>query len=584
MTKKKTKLNPLAWINSNLLLIFAGFLIIFIPLYPKLPLFEAIPGYIVRVRLEDIFVLLAVFIWFIKAIKNKIKWNSPILWLMSLYLIFAVLSVVSAVVISKTVPVDLADRDFIHLAKTLLHLFRYMEYFALFFIVSSSIKTKKDFQILLITMIITLLGVSIYGIGQKYYYWPVYSTMNREFSKGLRLYLTPHARVQSTFGGHYDFAAYLVIILNLVVALFYKNKNRWQKIGLFIIYILGLWSLIVSASRTSFIAFCAGLLFILIYTSSKEVGFAKKFKAFIKKSFIQLLIFTAMFFYFGDDMYERFLQVITAYPEIHEGYHEFNDKCKTISQSILVNLNLKIKLFKAEIPKNAISTDDLAQKIVVASDTKPSSQKPLDVYVDVPDLIPVATISASGSANTILVETERTWSDNALKHGLSLAIRLDELWPRAIQGFLKNPLLGTGYATLTKKDNVQFTEAESTDNNFLRTLGETGLLGFISFYSVVILSMTIASKFLKSKDQLTSAVSLGFFAASIGILLNALYIDVFAASKVAFTYWAFTGLLFGLVCLNKNYNTYKKLKIITWWQKQNQKLQDKLRNVHKKNK
>ncbi len=581
MTKKKIKFNPLVWLSNNLLLIFSGFLIIFIPLYPKLPLFEAIPGYIVRVRLEDIFVFLATFIWLIKAIKNKIKWNSPILWLIISYLIAAVLSVISAVIISKTVPVDFADKDFIHLAKTLLHLFRYMEYFALFFIVSSSIKTKKDFKILLATMILTLLGVSIYGIGQKYLYWPVYSTMNREFSKGLRLYLTPHARVQSTFGGHYDFAAYLVLILNLVIALFYKIKNRWQKIGLFIIYLLGLWSLIVSASRTSFVAFCAGLLFILIHISSKETNFTKKLKLFIKKSFVQLLIFIVMFFYFGDDMYERFLQSIAAYPEIHEGYHKFNDNCKKTKNSILVSLGLKIELPKAEIPENAISTDDLAQKIVVASDTRPSSQKPLDVYVDVPNLIQVATISASGSATTIMVETERTWSDNALRHGLSLAIRLDELWPRAIQGFLKNPLLGTGYATLTKKDNVQFTEAESTDNNFLRTLGETGLLGFISFYSVVILSMTIAAKFLKSKDQLTSAVSLGFLAASIGLLLNALYIDVFAASKVAFTYWAFTGLLFGLVCLNKN---YKKLKVIAWWQKQNQKLQNKLHNVHTKNK
>jgi hypothetical protein len=31
---------------------------------------------------------------------------------------------------------------------------------------------------------------------------------------------------------------------------------------------------------------------------------------------------------------------------------------------------------------------------------------------------------------------------------------------------------------------------------------------------------------------------LAFIAASIGLLINATYIDVFASSKVAFTYWA----------------------------------------------
>ena len=39
-------------------------------------------------------------------------------------------------------------------------------------------------------------------------------------------------------------------------------------------------------------------------------------------------------------------------------------------------------------------------------------------------------------------------------------------------------------------------------------------------------------------------------AASLGLLANALYIDVFASSKVAFTYWALAG-IFLLLTINK---------------------------------
>src|SRR5690606_7582282 len=111
---------------------------------------------------------------------------------------------------------------------------------------------------------VTLLLVSLYGIGQKYYYWPVYSTMNREFSKGVRLYLTPHARVQSTFAGHYDLGAYLVIVLPLILGCFFVLKNKWLKLLMGTSFVLGLWLLVVSASRTSFVTALVAITLIII--------------------------------------------------------------------------------------------------------------------------------------------------------------------------------------------------------------------------------------------------------------------------------------------------------------------------------
>jgi O-antigen ligase len=145
------------------------------------------------------------------------------------------------------------------------------------------------------------------------------------------------------------------------------------------------------------------------------------------------------------------------------------------------------------------------------------------------------------NGTTTIEERERTWSANALKYGLSIAIRLDTLWPNAVKGFMRNPLLGSGYATLNKESDYHFTEADSTDNNYLRALGETGLLGFVAFFGIIFLVLKQTSRNLFSQDILKSSLAIGLFAGTVGLLINATYIDVYAASKVAFTYWAVVG-------------------------------------------
>ncbi len=192
---------------------------------------------------------------------------------------------------------------------------------------------------------------------------------------------------------------------------------------------------------------------------------------------------------------------------------------------------------------------------MVSSDSQPVPKKPNDFYVDVPDLVKVATISADGTKKIIIVEAPRVYSDNALKYGLSMAIRLDTLWPQAISGFYRNPLFGSGYATLTKSEITEFTEADSTDNNFLRTLGETGLAGFITFYGSILLIVKIAYTQTKHKTPtVLKAVSIAFIAGTIGLLFNAIYIDVFVASKVALTFWLLAGMIVAIETVHRNKN------------------------------
>jgi len=109
----------------------------------------------------------------------------------------------------------------------------------------------------------------------------------------------------------------------------------------------------------------------------------------------------------------------------------------------------------------------------------------------------------------------------------SSSIRLVVEWPRAIRSFLKNPLIGTGYSSITM----------ATDNDYLRALGETGILGFTSFMliigSILVLirkAIINISKFNVIQKSFIAGYSGGF----IGILVNAMFIDIF--------FWFFTGL------------------------------------------
>jgi O-antigen ligase len=106
----------------------------------------------------------------------------------------------------------------------------------------------------------------------------------------------------------------------------------------------------------------------------------------------------------------------------------------------------------------------------------------------------------------------------------------------------------------------QFTEAESTDNDFLRNLGETGALGFITFYAPVVVGIIIALRSVKkTTDPTSKAVFVGYVAAAVGLLLNAIYIDVFEASKVALSFWALTGMMVALSTLTAEPHSLAKL-------------------------
>ena len=120
-----------------------------------------------------------------------------------------------------------------------------------------------------------------------------------------------------------------------------------------------------------------------------------------------------------------------------------------------------------------------------------------------------------------------------IQQDVSTSIRFDVEWPRALRSFYKNPFLGTGYSSITL----------ATDNEYLRALGETGLLGFLAFISILIaLGRGLHHRYLSAKSNLDKVITLGALGVFSIFLISAIFLDVFEASKIAILFWAFTGL------------------------------------------
>lgn len=120
----------------------------------------------------------------------------------------------------------------------------------------------------------------------------------------------------------------------------------------------------------------------------------------------------------------------------------------------------------------------------------------------------------------------------------STSIRLNVEWPRAVRAFKKNPLLGTGYSSITL----------ATDNDFLRLLGEVGILGFLAFVLIFTNIFSLGRKILskiKTLEGVELAFAVSYIGGLMGILLNAIFIDIFEASKFAIIFFLITGLFVG---------------------------------------
>jgi hypothetical protein len=349
----------------------------------------------------------------------------------------------------------------------------------------------------------------------RFFDFPAVQTMNSEFAKGILLHLTPESRVSSTFAGHYDLAAYLVFLIPIIASVLLEN---WKRPLYFLSFVFAILTLILTASRISFIA----------YVLSMSVFFIsqKKFRWFL----LTILV-TGMLMATNQSMTQRFkesIQVKTVFVNEETG-------AIIVDQTIQADtLPAGTTFVPVEKKPESKARPRLTQEEQVKLERKLIEKELEDARKG------GEVITAEEARRRMLAKRAKELQEfvarDVVATDISASTRFQVEWPRAINAFLSNPLLGTGPGSIT----------ESTDNDYLRWLGETGLLGTILF---VFLLGTLGKNALQAHTHTHGRHKLayGYLFGLGALMINASYIDVFEASKVAFTFWTLSGIFVAYV-------------------------------------
>lgn len=534
----------LNWFKGNFLFIVSLFLLAFIPLYPKLPLID-IQHVWVYVRLEDFFVLAALLYWFVLLLRGKVTLKTPLTLPILIFWLIGAISTLNGLLIIFP---DLAN---IFPNVAFLTYIRHIEYVSLFFIAFSAMKDRKLFSYLVTVLVFSVLAVILYGIGQKYFSLPAYLTMNEQFAKGVAIRLSSLSRVSSTFGGQYDLAAYLILTLPIIVGLIFGYRNWILRAVFFAIVALGIFVLFMTVSRIAFVAIFVAFLFVLFVEKKKLV-----------------LIFVPV-------MAALVLLILNYSPSLQA---RFGNTVKEID--VLVSAQSGDPIGEAVfVPKDRFKDEIVKQQnftSIAGATASPSAEMTIP-YEALPDKmllyvepnVPTGEFLPQGTSyiNLSLAPiTQKTWTfyyetkhtdpktglpvvtiingpfllKKAAAYDLSFTTRFQGEWPNALTAFKRNVLFGSGYGSVSL----------AIDNNYLRTLAEVGVLGFVSFLSIFIGLVIYIKKVLPLVDtKPLKSFIIGFCAGILGLAINAAFIDVFEASKVAFVFWLLTGSVVGILHL-----------------------------------
>ncbi|KKQ95694.1 MAG: hypothetical protein UV74_C0013G0301 [Candidatus Woesebacteria bacterium GW2011_GWB1_43_14] len=447
-------------IDSNIKFGLAA-LILVVPLYPKFP-FLNIPGTQVAIRLEDLLIFIVLALWLFCSVEKIPKFmNNKIIIAFVLFWSISLVSTFSGVFITQTVSAHIS----------FLHWMRRVEYMFGFIIALDVIKKRGDLAFYLKLLTIDLFIIFLFGLGQKYLNWPVITTQNAEYAKGVALRYIPGSHLISTFAGHYDLATYIVLMAPIFIVLSFGTRNVVDSVkiiknslvakGIFLfISTISLWTLVNSASRISIASYLGSVTLALI--------FIKKYR------YIPVVIVASILFISSSsNLIDRYMRIIEVTVQKVVG-----------ERGNIVELDL---VYAAE--------DAPARR-----ETKIPTPTPVPVFED-----------------------------------RSTSIRINVEWPRALRALKKNLILGTGYSSITL----------ATDNDYLRMLGEIGILGTLSF-SLVLAKIVyyLFAELLRhgSKPSLERYFVLAVLAAVPGVMLNMVFIDILEASKFAIMFWIILGL------------------------------------------
>ena len=122
-------------------------------------------------------------------------------------------------------------------------------------------------------------------------------------------------------------------------------------------------------------------------------------------------------------------------------------------------------------------------------------------------------------------------------------------WNKVLSKFAESPMLGNGPSAF----------GEAVDGNYIRILGENGIISMLAFVWLMynIVSTSIVAYRAKVSNETTKEISMFVLLISGVALFNALFTDVFEASKFAIIYWSLIG-IYCRVLIPNEFETLEK--------------------------
>lgn len=549
------------WCRDNVFFLLTLFLIAFIPLYPKLPLID-VRNVWVYIRAEDFIVLFALVYWGVVAVRKKGALQTPLTMPILLFWLIGAAATLHGLLLILP---GLAD---VYANVAFFSFLRRIEYMSLFFIAYSSMKNKQLLYPLVVVLTATLFVVVVYGVGQKYVGFPAFLTMNEEFAKGIAIRLSPLSRVSSTFAGHYDLAAYLVLVIPIIVSLIFGFRNWFIRAVLFGTACLGLFVLFMTVSRISFFALFVSLGLVFVFQRKKLIILFLPIIAVVAILFLSFA--PTLMSRFGSTIKEIDVLVdartgdpIGHVKEVPKLYFEHKVVIQQFSRSITsldapASPSAILRIEYTNLPENVVlltqpsapTGEDLPQGTgYINLSLSPITKRIGEFFYEPkPNPKPVGVETAD-----VFVINGQYLVKRALTYDLSFTTRFQGEWPRALVAFGRNVFLGSGYGSVSL----------AVDNSYLRMLAESGVLGLASFFVIFISIGIYLKKALPNIDSRPAkSFMFGLIAGIAGLGINALFIDVFEASKVAFVLWLLVGACLGIVRLYSNVTLefHKELK------------------------
>jgi len=553
----------LRWISDNILFLVTLFLLVFIPLYPKKPLLDVVNTW-VYVRAEDFIVLSVLLLWITLLFRKKITLKTPLTMPILLFWIAGAVSTIHGVLLIFPGIANVFPNV------AFLSMLRRIEYISLFFIAFAGLKDKRALPWIVAALTVTLFFVFLYGMGQKYFGFPAYLTMNEEFAKGAPIQLSALSRVPSTFGGHYDLAAYLVLVIPIVASMIFGFRNWFIKILLFLTVSSGFILLFMTVSRVSFFVVFISLAGVLFFHKKRWVIFSLPIVA---------ILFGLLFLIFSPRLINRFGSTVKEIDVLVNA--QTGEALGNIKE--ITPINFKDKIVKRRIFRTKDDIDANQQN--TTEDSQQASSSAILPYVSLPaqgvllvppnastgenlpqgtgytnlSLSPVRKqlteffYQSKNAPSEVLMFSGKFLIKRASAYDLSFTTRYQGEWPHAIEAFKRNIFLGSGYSSISL----------AIDNSYLRMLGEVGFLGFASFLIIFIVAGIYIKQALQKVDSpVVRSFVIGFAAGLFGLALNATLIDVFEASKVAFYLWLLMGITLGILhsYQTKQFSLYQELK------------------------